>query len=536
MTDFQATGSPRAGRAPRSAAARTTAMPGWSGFVRRPPAALAPVVVLLLVMAGARAADEPAAYERFEILTASSPSDSRDRDWKPGEGLALEVGGLQWIGPDRLAVAIRKGEVWLLDGVLGDDREAIRYRRFASGLHEPLGLLLDGDDLLVAQRAEVTRLADRSGDGAADSYLTAADGWSVTGSYHAYTYGPVRDRDGRLWVTLNLDMGEHADNRIGWRGWGGIIDDDGRFSPQAAGMRSPAGLGTNLEGDVFFTDQQGTWVPATPVYHLRPGVFYGNQEALATHDLPGAPFKLTRVPPANVPYPEALAASPEFVPPAVWLPYHKMGRSGTDLRVIDADGAFGPFDGQLLVGEFTNAGINRVFLEKVGGEYQGACFPFLDGFPSAVFRLEFAPDGSLFVGMTNRGWSSLGPRAYGLERVRFTGAAPFAIREMRARPDGFELRFTAPVDPATALAPDAWSVSSYTYRYSSAYGSDEIDTRAHEISGVEVAADGLSLRLRVGELRPLHVHELRADGLRSVDGRALDHPDAYYTLNRLPEE
>src|SRR5690606_22192227 len=152
----------------------------------------------------------------------------------------------------------------------------------------------------------------------------------------------------------------------------------------AFGMRSPSGLGANREGDMFFTDQQGTWVPATPVYHLRPGVFYGNQESLSTQDLPDAPFRLSSVPPVNVPYPEALAATPEFVPPAVWLPYGKMGRSGTDIQLIDAEGRFGPFDGQLLVGEFTNVGINRVFLEKVGGEYQGACFPFLEGFPSAV--------------------------------------------------------------------------------------------------------------------------------------------------------
>ncbi len=107
---------------------------------------------------------------------------------------------------------------------------------------------------------------------------------------------------------------------------------------------------------------------------------------------------------------QALRSSTAFVPPAVWLPYNKMGRSATDLELIDCDGRFGRFDGQFLVGEFTNSGINRVFLEKVGGDYQGACFPFLDGFPAAVFRLEFAPDGSLFVGMTNRGWSSLGNR------------------------------------------------------------------------------------------------------------------------------
>lgn len=479
--------------------------------------------------------EEESAYEYFDILTASSPSNSRSQDWKPGDGITLEVSGLEWIGPDRLAVAIRKGEVWIVDGVLSDDRDGIQYQLFASGLHEPLGLLKDGDDLLVTQRGETTRLQDRDGDGVADAYLMEASGWNVSGNYHAYAYGPERDGAGDLWVTLNLGMGKLADNSVGWRGWGGLIE-DGAFVPKSLGMRSPSGLGTNLAGDMFFSDQQGTWIPATPVHHLRPGVFYGNQESLGSLKLPGAPFQLSSIPPKDVPYSKALAACPEFVPPAVWLPYNKVGRSATDLQLIDEGGAFGPFDGQFLVGEFTNAAISRVFMEKVGGEYQGACFPFLDGFASAVFRLAFAPDGSLFVGMTNRGWSSLGNRSYGLTRVRYTDEPIFAIQEMRAKPDGFELVFTEPVDPHTIVGDGVLEMSSYTYEYSSRYGGDEIQTRQLSISGVSISDDGLSARITVDGLRPFFVHELRSKGLKSRGGASLDHPNAYYTLNRIPEK
>lgn len=474
-----------------------------------------------------------AGYEVVDILSGSSPSSSRATDWQPGEGIPLEVGGLAWVGPDRIAVAIRKGEIWMIDGVLADHREDLEFHRFASGLHEPLGLLRDGEDFLTAQRSEVTRLRDRDRDGVADSYLREASGWAVTGNYHAYSYGPERDGEGKLWVTLNVGMGERADNRLGWHGWGGTIGPDGRFVPQAMGMRSPSGLGANAAGDMFFSDQQGTWVPATPIYHLRRGVFYGNQEALATLGLPGAAVDMPRPPLSRVPYPEALRSTAAFVPPAVWLPYNKMGRSATDLELIDCDGKFGPFDGQFLVGEFTNSGINRVFLEKVGGEYQGACFPFLNGFPAAVFRLEFAPDGSLFVGMTNRGWSSLGNRAYGLQRVRLAGEVPLSIREMRAMPGGFELAFTEPIDPASVV-PESFSMSSFTYLYSSAYGSEEIDVGQLPITSAVPAADGMSLRLEVGGLRELYVHELHLDGLRSVSGRQLAHPRCYYTLNRIP--
>lgn len=491
------------------------------------------ILSLVAWMCSAVGQDERS-YERFEILTATSPSHSRSAEWKPGDGIALEVSGMEWMEDGRLAVCIRKGEVWLIDGVLGDDREAIHYQLFASGLHEPLGLLRDKGDLLVIQRGEVTRLRDTDGDDVADAYRTACDGWNVSGNYHAYAYGPQDDGDGNLWVTLNLGMGDHADNRKGWRGWGGIIGDDLRFEPKALGMRSPSGLGRNREGDVFFTDQQGTWIPATPIYHLRPGVFYGNQESLASLDSPDAPFQMSKIPEANIPYPEALAMSPEFVPPAVWLPYNKMGRSATDLELIETDGKFGPFDGQFLVGEFTNSAISRVFLEKVDGEYQGACFPFLDGFPSAVFRLEFAPDGSLFVGMTNRGWSSLGNRAYGLVRVRASGEVPFAVREMRARPDGFELEFTKKVERESLEG--AFEMSSYTYEYSSRYGGDEILAQPHKITAVDLAEDGRTVRLGVEGLRAHYVHELRTSGIRSADGEDLAHPNAYYTLNRIPRQ
>ncbi len=472
------------------------------------------------------------AYERFELLTAKTASHSRDPSWKPGDGITLEVSGMEWVN-DQLAVSVRKGEVWMVENPLSSDRDTIKFNRFASGLHEPLGLLKDGDDLLVTQRSEVTRLQDSDKDGVADAYLTECDGWNVSGNYHAYAYGPARDGDGQLWVSLNLGMGKLADNKVGWRGWAGVIGEDGTFVPKALGMRSPSGLGANLAGDMFFSDQQGTWIPATPIYHLRPGVFYGNQESLASLDSPDAPFKMKSKPVPNQPYPKALASSPEFVPPAVWLPYNKMGRSATDIQVIDTKGKFGPFDGQLLIGEFTNSSVNRVFLEKVEGEYQGACFPFLSGFPAAVVRLKFAPDGSLFVGLTNRGWSSLGNRSYGLERVRFTGKTPFEILEMRAKPDGFELTFTEPVDPKTAAT--AFEMSSFTYEYSSRYGGEEMDTKPHKVTGIEISEDGKSARLKVEHLRAGYVFELRTSGLKSKAGNPLKHPDAWYTLNRIPK-
>jgi hypothetical protein len=475
------------------------------------------------------------AYVVQDILTADSPSASRSTSWKPGAGIPLEVGGMDFTADGKLAVAIRKGEVWLLDGVLEPALGKVGYTLFASGLHEPLGVLRDGDSLLVAQRTEVTRLRDTNRDGVADEYLSAGRGWNVSGSYHGYAYGPKRDGRGNLWVALNLDMGDRTDNQAAWRGWGGVLGADGTFQAMVGGMRSPCGLGANLAGDMFCVDQQGTWIPSTPIYHLRKGAFFLNPEGIASQARPDSPLKLSAPVPNKVPYPDAVRALPEMVPPAVWLPYNKMGRSGTDLVVCDQGGKFGPFDGQLLVGEFTDAKVSRVFLEQVDGQYQGAAFPFLSGLASGVVRLLFGPDGSLFVGMSSRGWSSLGTKSYGLQRVRWNGVTPFALREMRAKPDGFELAFTTEVDPATAGRVESYALKSYTYLYSNAYGSPEIDTKPLAITGATVSADRRSVRLKVDGLRELYVHELRAEGVRSAAGAALEYPDAYYTLNRIPK-
>ena len=527
------------------------------GSIPRPPASgswrseLLLAICLVIVLgsiATARAADESDYYRIVTIAASQAATDSRSANWKPApDGLVLEVSGISALPDGRVAVAIRKGEIWVLDGVYDDPPENVTYQRFASGLHEPLGLLWHDDSFYTAQRTELTKLRDVDGDGRADEYLTAAKGWGVTGHYHEYAYGPKLDHAGNFWITLNTGLGLKGDqllrtvenSQLGvrqgrWRGWGMKVTPDGELIPVCAGMRSPSGIGSNTAGDMFYTDQQGDWVATNSLHHMRTGAFFHHVDSLASINEPGSPLNAVAEVPNGLPLPEAVERFPQLCPPAVWFPYKKVGQSATDILLDESGGKFGPFAGQFFVGEFTQAGINRVFLEQVDGEYQGACFPFRLGFACAVLRLAQGTDGSVFVGLTNRGWSSLGTASYGLQRLVWTGQMPFEIKEMRATPKGFELIFTKPVDPATAT-PAAFDVSSYTYLYHSTYGSDEIQRRELEIISAAVSDDGLRVRLDVEGLRPLFVHELTAGGIRSADGESLLHAEAYYTLNRIPK-
>ena len=446
--------------------------------------------------------------------------------------LKLEVSGMAALPDDRMAIAIRKGEVWIAEKLSTGQPV---YKRFASGLHEPLGLELHKGDLYTVQRSELTRLRDTDADGRADEYLTHAKGWGVTGNYHEYAYGPTVDGAGNLWVALNCSIGKGSNPNNQWRGWSLRVKPDGSWAPISGGFRSPSGIGTNLAGAVFATDRQGNWFPTCPLMHVKRGAFHGHADSLQFTSRPEATFKVNQPLPKNLTVAEAAKHIPAYQLPAVWFPYRKMGMSTTDILADSTKGKFGPFAGQLFCGEFTMSFVSRVFLEKVGGEYQGACFRFRDGLDCAALRLQWGADGSMYIGQSNRGWNSIGTKSYGLQHLQWTGQTPFEIKEMSAQRDGFRLKFTQPVVADTALNSKSYAVTSYTYPYQSKYGGDPVDVKMHNVKVIGLDASGRILQLAVDEMRSGYIYELHAQGVRNLSqGKPLLHSAAYYTLNRVP--
>jgi hypothetical protein len=226
---------------------------------------------------------------------------------------------------------------------------------------------------------------------------------------------------------------------------------------------------------------------------------------------------------------------PQYQPPAVYFPYDKMGKSAAGIACDLTEGKFGPFAGQVMVSDQSHSTVMRCFLEKAQGHYQGACFMLKEGGGSGNLALKFASDGSLIVGGTNRGWGSRGHKPFALERLVWTGKTPFEVHEMRAKPDGFELTFTMPVDKATASDPASYDLETYTYIYQASYGSPEVDHTQPIIKEIRVAEDGKSATLIIEGLQEGHIHELHMDGLRSHEGQPLLHNIAYYTLNYIPK-
>jgi glucose/arabinose dehydrogenase len=467
-----------------------------------------------------RAGDDSFAIEHFPV---------------PKE-IKLLVGGIDFLPNGDLAVCTYAGDVWIVEGATGGPTKA-GWRRFARGLNEPGGLRVIDGQIHVQQKCELTRVLDTDADGEADLFECVSDGWGYAGNYHSYATGPALDAAGNLYVMIT---GHRAIYDVPFMGWCVRISREsqtlernaGALSPArstagaglvaegfCSGLRVPNGFG-EFNGDIFMTDNQGHWIPANKLNHLQVGKFYGHPSALpAARDL--------------------FNGNPNFTPPAVWFPYAWV-RSASGIAPI-TDERLGPFKGQMLVGEFQNASVMRVALEKVNGQWQGAVFPFVKGFASGVNRIVFGPDGKLYAGGLRMGhWTSIAPQPHSLDRVSFTGKMPFEIRDAHAQPDGFTLTFTQAVDAATAGDLENWDATQYTYAYDGRHNAPEKD-RDEKIPGPSVrvtkavvSPNRESVRLQIEGCQPRHVIMVRALDVKNAAGQPLRHDTFHYTLNEIP--
>lgn len=509
---------------------------------------LSAVILLLGTTKQVWAQESPKEEDFFRIMKISSP-----------EGTLLEVGGLAVLPNGDLGISTRRGDIFIVENPTS---HRPYFRKFASGLHEVLGLAYKDGAFYCAQRGELTKLVDTNMDGKADIFETIY-AWPLSGHYHEYSFGPKIASDGSFFVSGNVAFGDEewwrGESRVPWRGWIMRIDEDGKMEPWATGMRSPAGLGL-IDGELFYAENQGDWMGSGGIWHVTKGTFTGHPAGLRWTDKPRSPVKLTTeqlyakvdarqvkneegryIKPENIMDEEFKTLFemkkefPELKTPAVWLPHGILGISNSEILEIP-EGRFGPFEGQLLVGDQGQSKIMRVFMEKVKGEYQGVAFDFRSGFRSGVLRMAWAHDGSLFVGETNRGWGSAGDANEGLQRLVWNNKVPFEMRAVRAMPDGFEIEFTLPVDKASAQDLASYEVESFIYKYHPVYGSPPVNTEKGVVKGVKISEDGMKARIVIDNLRQHYIHRLTLRGVRAKDNfYSLIHPTAYYTLNNIPE-
>lgn len=452
-------------------------------------------------------------------------------------GLSAEVGAIDFLPDGRLVACFLRGELMLYNP------KTKIWKLFAEGLQEPLGILpVNASEFLVMQRPELTRIKDTDGDGQADLYETVTDEFGISGNYHEFNYGPVKDKEGNLFIGLNsassgggileevrgildtttMHQKGQMFSPVPYRGWVMKLTPEGKLLPYASGFRSPNGIGFDLEENLFVTENQGDWVGTSALYHLQEGNFYGHPSGLVWKKSWKGENPLT-LPVGKLDSMRTKAS--------VLFPHGIMANSPTQPLCDDTDGKFGPFAGQLFVGEMNSERIVRVMLEEVGGAIQGACIPFIDGngLRKGNNRLAFAPDGSLWVGQVEHGW--LGDK--GIQRIVFTGKQPADIYSMNLTENGFDLTFTQPVDEATATDLANYKFRHYYYTYHKQYGSDQYDVQSVPVTSIKISNDRKKVSLILNALKPGYIYELSLGNIKTAKGEPLTNKIICYTLNKL---
>ena len=445
--------------------------------------------------------------------------------------LVIEAGAFTVLPDQRVAVGTRFGEVYLVDGV-DDKKPNPKYHLFASGLDEIFGLEYKDRAFYITQSCELTRVSDTNGDGKADRFETLSDGWGYA-NYHEYAFGSKFDKEGNIFVALGLSSSYHS--HALFRGWVLKVTPDGKTVPVASGLRSPGGIGVNEHDAMFYIESQGPWNSSCSLKAVTPGGFMGHPIS----------FNWYKYAPEMGPAPiEPKSGSrvlierervPQLSPYAVIFPYIRMGRSITGFTVDRTNGKFGPFEGQIFLGDYTQSIIMRATTERVNGVWQGACYPFREELSTGILNVQFTPQGKLLCGGTNRGWPVRGIKPFALERLEWSGRTPFEIKRISIEPDGFKIAFTKPIDPATAAAPGTYQLSTFTHIYHGAYGGPEVDRTTPAVKSVTLSEDRSEARVVLDKLERGHVHEFDLAAIRSRDGEELLHRHAYYTVNEVPK-
>ena len=432
------------------------------------------------------------------------------------EGEVLEVAGMAFLNENVLLASTRRGRVWWIENPLAEDPADAQFHIFAEGLFEGLGMRVVDGEIFVVQRGELSKLVDLDGDKVCDRIETISQAWGMTGNYHEFAFGLPVDGDGHFYVSANVGFSQPewwlGDSREPYRGWILRIAPNGQATPWAMGVRSPAGLGQDSRGNIFYTDNQGDWMPVCGLFRVRQGEFYGHPASLRWTEKYQASGEIPDMiqPPVE-----------ERTPPALWIPYEWSRSTGSVVEDMSG-GKFGPFGGQLFLAELTNGAVIRAALEEVDGHLQGACMPFRQDVGSA-FRVVFAPDGTLFTGRTNRGWGGLSPGS-GIGRIRWTGEVPLEVSKVALKGDGFEVGFTQELE--TLPEPGQIHVYDYDYNYWWDYGSPV--QRREELEVERVAAVDGGLRITVPGLRAGRCVRVRFEGI------GLLHEEFDYTIHKMP--
>jgi mono/diheme cytochrome c family protein len=393
------------------------------------------------------------------------------------------------------------GDVYALSGLSGPAATP-RWTRIAAGFNEPHAIQLRDDEVFVFSRLGVTRLVDHDGDGETDEYAMFSNAFTQSADTRDYPLSLVLLPD----RSFLISKGGQGAQRSPHSGRVLQISADGdEVTPYASGFRNGYLSVNPGNGMITASDQQGNWVPTTPLFKVHKNSYHGFQ--------PAAPD-----------------ASTPIDPPLLWLP-HRAAQSGVG-QLHGFDGRAGPLKEATLLIDFHRPGLLKILLPERDDPVQAAATALPVVLPIPAIKGNINPvDGlAYFAGFRIEG--SMATKTEGLCRLRaVAGNDGLPVRAEVFR-QGVMLTFAERLDPIRSADVTQYFVNSWEYRRTSAYGSGQY--RADGEPGVDrwtvhsvwPSADGHSVFIALADLRPT----MQLEVTHRLQG---EWATVYFTVNHL---
>ena len=406
------------------------------------------------------------------------------------------------------------GDVWLVSG-LQEDSRALTWKRFATGLYQPLGVKIVEGKIYVLGRDQITRLHDRDGDGEADFYENFNNDAMVAENFHCFTLNLETDSEGNFYYAQGAPWPPNI--KTPHQGILFKVSPNGQsFESFADGLRGPNGMAIGPNDMITYSDNEGHWLPTCSLQLIRPGGFHGMKPTAHLHE--------------DVPT--------TFEQPICWIP-HAIDNSPGDQIWLHGK-QWGPLDGKMLLSSYGKSSLSLVLLQDIDGTIQGGTVKLPLKFRSGLIRGRQNPyDGHLYVcGISN--WQTTGVIPGGFYRVRPTGRPLHAPVELEARRDGIAITFATPVHRELATDPESFNVEQWNYRWIDQYGSPHYSVNDPEEEGhdtlkierIELSPDERTITLKIPGLKPVMQMKI-AYNLETATGDRLRN-EIYNTIHRLP--
>ena len=462
-----------------------------------------------ITLAGQRSSDTQA----YVVDTIPVPFDNPYASWMRTAAFDFFPDGTT------AAVSTWNGDVWLVSGI-NESLEKVTWKRFATGLFDPLGLRIVDGIVHTLGRDQITRLHDVNGDGEADWYECFNNDVLITEGFHEFAFDLHTDPDG------NFYFAKAGPVNPGGRGFQKLVPHHGcilkvskdgeKIEVYATGFRAPNGMGVGPQGQVTSGDNEGTWMPKCRLSWVQPGSFNGCVD-LAQRDV--RPSTYDR--------------------PLCWFPHDVDNSSGGQVWVTSDK--WGPMQGELLHLSYGTCSVFKVMKEEVAGLMQGGVVRLPLSFASSCMRARFNPvDGQLYV-CGFKGWQTSAAQDGGLSRVRYTGKPLYLPMELRSTPTGVAITFSVPVDKEVAEDPQSYDVQVWNYIWGEQYGSPHISVADPEadmkkmggkidigyrnsdklsVTAAKLSADGKTVNLTIAGIQPVMQMQIKLN-VDAADGESI---------------